>query len=73
LRGRLAIEFHNRPDAAGLYRKYAAFRVGDRILPQHMQVSEDGVVKRDSGRATGAHVAEELDHVRANPHRDQLL
>jgi hypothetical protein len=73
LRGRLAVEFFNRADANGLFRKYGAFRVGDRILPQHLQISEDWVVKSNSKRVTEAHVAEEMDYILTNPHNDALI
>jgi hypothetical protein len=72
LRGRLAVEFCNRPDADGFFRKYGAFRVGDQILPQHLQVSENWVVKSNSKRPSEAHVAEEMDYVLTNPHSDAL-
>lgn len=72
LRGRLAVEFCNRADADGLFRKYGAFRVGDRILPQHLQISEDWVVKSNSNQLTEAHVAEEMDYILTNPHGDAI-
>jgi hypothetical protein len=72
LRGRLAVEFRNRPDADGLFRKYGAFRVGEQILPQHLQISENWVVKSNSNRLTKAHVAEELDYILTNPHSDAI-
>ncbi|THD80844.1 hypothetical protein E7811_17610 [Aliigemmobacter aestuarii] len=73
LRGRLAVEFCNRADADGMYRKYGAFRVGDRILPQHLQISEDWVVKSNSSHRTERHIAEEMDYILTNPHEDVLL
>ena len=73
LRGRLAVEFCSRADSGGLFRKYGAFRVGDRILPQHLQISENWVVKSNSKRLTEAHVAEEMDYIQTNPHNDALL
>ncbi len=72
LRGRLAVEFCNRADKDGLFRKYGAFRVGDRILPQHLQISENWVVKSNSKLLTKAHVAEEIDYIHTNPHNDAL-
>ncbi|MDM7932731.1 hypothetical protein [Tabrizicola sp.] len=72
LRGRLAVEFCNRADADGLFRKYGAFRVGERILPQHLQISEDWVVKSNSSRLTEAHVTEEMDYILTNPHSDAI-
>lgn len=73
LRGRLAVEFFARPATDGMYRKYGAFRLGDRILPQHLQVSEGWLVKGNSSQRTTAHVDEEMDYILTNPHRETLL
>lgn len=73
LRGRLAVEFCDCRDGEGLYRKYGAFRVGTKILPQHIQISRDWIVKSRFKQATPAQVAEEEAYVRDNPHRDELL
>ncbi len=72
LRGRLAVEFCSCADKDGLFRKYGAFRIGDRILPQHLQISENWVVKSNSNRLTEAHLAEEMDYILTNPHNDVL-
>jgi hypothetical protein len=66
--GRLAVEYCAEKGADGFFRKYGIFRIGDQILPQHIQFSDHWVVKRDSTRMTATHVAEELDYVRTNPH-----
>ncbi|ROU03367.1 hypothetical protein [Histidinibacterium lentulum] len=73
LRGRLAVEYCDCRDAEGLYRKYGAFRVGAQILPQHIQISRDWIVKSRFKQVTPAHVAEEEAYVRDNPHREALL
>jgi len=72
LRGRIAVEFCAEPDADGYYRKYGAFRVGDRILPQHIQFSRHWVVKQDTGFVAPSFVAEETDYIRDNPHEAAL-
>jgi hypothetical protein len=72
LRGRLVVEFCNKPDAAGLFRKYGAFRVADRILPQHLQISDNWVVKSNSKQVTEEHVQEEMEYIQSNPHRDEI-
>jgi hypothetical protein len=72
LRGRLAVEFHTRPEADGMYRKYGAFRLGDRILPHHVQVSDRWIVKSNSSHRTAQHATEEIDYVLTNPHEAQL-
>ncbi len=73
LRGRLVVEYCAKADAEGFYRKYGAFRIGDRILPQHLQISTDWNVKRNSNTLSEAHMTEELDYIQANPHSETLL
>jgi len=68
----IVVEFCDTADAHGIYRKYSAFRVGDRIVPRHLLFSRDWAVKIvDLHRA--AEVAEELEYVRTNPHRKELM
>lgn len=73
LRGRMVVEYCAQPDEDGFFRKYGAFRIGDRIVPQHVLFSEHWVAKRSSGRVTGHNAAIELDFVRNNPHEAELL
>lgn len=69
--GRIAVEFGAEPDADGWFRKYGAFRVGDRIVPRHVFWSEHWVV-RSAGRVDAEREAEELRYVRENPHEAEL-
>ena len=43
--GLLAIEFLDIADEAGIYRKYGAFIVGERIVPRHLFFSRHWMVK----------------------------
>jgi hypothetical protein len=70
--GHLAVEFCDTADVGGIYRKYAAFIVGERIVPRHLFFSRDWLVK--SPDLVGpAQLEEELAYVRSNPHAEQLL
>lgn len=73
LRGRMVVEYCARPDEDGFFRKYGAFRIGDRIVPQHVLFSDHWVAKSSSGRVTERNAAIELDYVRTNPHEAELL
>ena len=70
--GQLAVEFCDTADAAGVYRKYGAYVVGERIVPRHVFFSRDWLVKSADLRDPG-YLAEELDYVRGNPHAAALL
>jgi len=72
LTGRLAVEYCAEKGSDGFFRKYGIFRVGDHILPQHIQFSDHWVVKRDSSRMNAAHLAEEMDYIRSNPHAAEI-
>jgi hypothetical protein len=73
LRGRLAVEYCAERSPDGFFRKYGCFRVGDRILPQHIQFSDQWVVKQDSGQIGPGQLAEEMAYVRENPHEAEVM
>lgn len=73
LTGRVAIQYISAKDQAGLHRKYGAFRLGDRIVPQHLMTAESWVVKRQATNPALEPVQEEFDYITRNPHRDQLM
>lgn len=66
----LAVEHCDTADA-GVYRKYAAFVVGGRIIPRHLLLSRQWVVKF-ADLVDPAAVAEESDYLNNNPHQGQL-
>ena len=70
LDGVIAVEFCD-TSQGGIYRKYGAFVVGERIVPRHVFFSRGWLVKK-AELATSEQVAEELDYVRTNPHASQL-
>jgi hypothetical protein len=72
LTGRVAVQYRQRTDANGVYRKYGAFCFGGRIVPQHLFVSKDWLVKRSTMDLSPEIVAEEESYVFDNPHADHL-
>lgn len=73
LKRRIAVEFCAQTDAAGYYRKYSAYNINGRIVPQHLYISRNWVVKSGSTEINSSTMAEESDYIRTNPHRDELL
>ena len=73
LAGRIAVEFRQRADDQGLFRKYGAFCFGNRIVPHHLFLSKDWNVKRSTIELSPAMIEEEEHYVFDNPHADQLL
>ena len=63
----LAIEFCDTADAQGRYRKYGCFVVGGRIVPRHLFVSHNWLVKA-ADIVDAAVVDEELAYLAGNPH-----
>ncbi|MCS3904360.1 hypothetical protein J2T55_002396 [Methylohalomonas lacus] len=67
----LVTEFCDTADAAGLYRKYAAFVVAGRIIPRHLIFGHEWMLKNpafsDDERAR-----EQLAFIRSNPHEETL-
>ncbi|HEV7768795.1 MAG TPA: hypothetical protein VGQ76_27630 [Thermoanaerobaculia bacterium] len=68
----LVIEFCDTADANGVYRKYAAFIIGDRILPRSLDYGHDWMLKRSGTEYTRETLAEEREFVETNPHEQQL-
>ncbi len=72
LRDLIIVEFCNTADGIGMFRKYSAFIVGDRILPHTLMHSENWITK-SHGRVIDATTArEELEYVQKNPHAKWL-
>ncbi len=68
----LVMEFCDTADANGIYRKYAAFIIGDQILPRSLDHGHDWMLKRQGTAYSHATLAEEFDYVRNNPHEREL-
>ncbi len=68
----LAVEFRDTADAGGIYRKYGAFVVGQRIVPRHLFFSRNWQI-RNAELDDPALLAEERAYVEENPHAAALL
>ena len=60
----------SRPD--GVFRKYAAFKVANHIIPWHVIASRDWRVKYASNELSAVRVREELVYLEENPHEAWL-
>ena len=69
--GKLVVEFCDVSDSDGVFRKYAAFKIGDRILPRHLFFATDWCVKCWEC-LDDAYLAEEWEYLSNNPHHDEL-
>ena len=65
----LAVEFCDTADARGIYRKYSAYVVGDRVIPRCLEFGRDWMVKHDPGAYDADRIAEEREYVRIEPAR----
>ncbi|MGH7649549.1 MAG: hypothetical protein ACREND_15645 [Gemmatimonadaceae bacterium] len=68
----LVVEFCDTADPRGDYRKYAAFIVGDRIIPRSLAYGRDWMLKFHSTEFSRALVEEERAYVLDNPHERAL-
>lgn len=73
LRGRIAVEYCAERCERGYFRKYGAFRIGPHILPQHMLLSSQWMVKQNTSVITPESVAEEERYMAENAHRAALM
>lgn len=67
----IIVEFRDTADADGLYRKYGAFRIGDRIVAGHMDTSRNWVVK-DADLDMPEERRRELDFLDHNPWQREI-
>jgi hypothetical protein len=67
----LVVEFCDTADPGGIFRKYGAFIVGDRIIPKSVQFSRHWVQKA-ADLKTPDLVREEAEYVERNPHEASL-
>lgn len=73
-RGMLIIEYHAEPLAPGVFRKYAAYRIGERIVADHTVHDLTWLAKYgDYAAWSPERYAEELVFVQSNPHAEQLM
>ena len=70
VKGRIAVSYEAEPDADGYFRKFGVFRVGNHIVPQHILYSRDWVVKSNQLGRKAELVAEELEYIQTNPHKE---
>jgi hypothetical protein len=67
----LIVEYAADPDPSGRYWKYSAFRIGERLVPGHLFVSHDWVVRAPLVADTGI-IEAETAYVEEFPHCDAL-
>ena len=67
----LVVEFCATSDAAGVYRKYSAFVVGDRILPRHILFGSNWLQKRPEPLSC-KFSSEQQEFLTNNPHESKL-
>jgi hypothetical protein len=72
LRDLIIVEYCHTADASGIFRKYSAFIVGEKILPHTLMHSNRWVTKSEGRLIDAATAAEEIDYVRNNPHAEWL-
>jgi hypothetical protein len=68
----LVMEFYETADAEGCYRKYAAFIVGEEIIPRALNHGRAWALKHSGTDFTREMLEEERDYVLGNPHEAAL-
>ena len=72
LRDLMIVEYCDTSDSDGLFRKYAAYKIGDAILPCHVLRSRRWWAKSSSNIPDEDAIRDEARYVQDNPHRDWL-
>jgi len=68
MRDHMIVEYCDVSGSDGLFRKYAAFKVGSHIIPSHVFASHQWALKSMDNQPTEASVQEGLQFQRENPH-----
>ena len=68
----LVVEFCDTRDDDGLFYKYGAFLIGERVIPRHLFGSRRWVVSLDSVEKTPEVLEKELRYIDSNPHEREL-
>jgi hypothetical protein len=68
----IVVEFCDTADAAGKYRKYAAFVVADQVIPRSLSFGTNWMLKHGTSEFSVAMATEERDYLLGNPHREAL-
>jgi hypothetical protein len=72
LRELIVVEFCDTSGSKGFFRKYSAFKVGDRIIPKYLHVSREWMVKSEGTEIDSALAREELEYVEQYYHEARL-
>ena len=72
LRDLMIVEFCDTASADGLFRKYAAFKVRNSIIPCHLMVSHQWSVKSAANELDERRIREGIKYVEDNPHEAWL-
>ncbi len=72
LRDLLIVEYCHTADAEGYFRKYAAHKLGDRIVPVHLISGFEWMLKSDDDFPDVSRAREAVDHARGNLHQEWL-
>lgn len=66
-------EFSDTADAEGRYRKFSAFFIADEVIPRHISVNRNWLVKAPGKSLDSRELQEEeWNYVNENPHREEL-
>lgn len=69
----IVVEFCDTSDGNGVFRKYAAYIVGERVIPIHIMFSRDWMVKGTQSVAQSRkEIMEEMAYIETNPHASAL-
>lgn len=68
----IVVEFCDTRDRMGVFRKFSAFRVWNRIIPRHVFFSQDWAV-RQADKIEPGYLKQEWDYLEQNPHETQLM
>jgi hypothetical protein len=73
IKNMMLVEYCESKDDAGYYRKYAAFRIDDQIIPGHLIFNNNWLVKDGKPPFEKSHELEKERYIKDNPHEEEIF
>lgn len=70
---RIIVEFSDTSDEEGVFRKYSAFMIGDRVIPRSVFFGQHWMLKSHKNSVSNQQtLQEEKDYLETNPHQSEI-
>ncbi len=68
----IVVEFCDTSNGEGVYAKYSALKIGERLIPRYLQFSQDWEIKDANAIVSAENMAREMRYFKENPHESWI-